>query len=112
MVCIPDVFTFRPGSEFKGLGMDILAGFPGFLQGGKRLMGHQAHAPAVGDQGIARDACRFLVCPAESSVDHHQPAPGFQGAFTVCYLNGGVAVDNDGSRVPQAEFFPCVYRFP
>ena len=71
--------------------------------GGKGLVGGQAQAVGVADQGIAGNAGALVEGAAEASVDHHQLAAGLQGAFAFPDLDGGVAVDDVGLVVGQAE---------
>ena len=69
---------------------------------GEGLVGHDADAAGVVNEGITADAGGGLVSLAEAAVDDDQLAAALEGAFALFGLDGDMAVDDGGlpNRTP------------
>src|SRR5699024_1707322 len=69
----------------------------------KRLMSRQKETVRVVDQCISRDSRYFLICLAETAVDHDHLAAALHRALAFPLMNGDVSVDDMALRGIQTE---------
>ena len=102
-VGLSDLYPVLHVLEHQGIVGDIVVAVDGSLLALKGLVGHDADAAGVVDQGIARDAAGGLIGPAEAAVDDNKLAAALDGALTLLGLDGDMAVDDVAVGALQTE---------
>ena len=103
-VGLGDLHALLQPLEHHRVGVDVAVDPQGLLLAREGLVGDDAEAGGVEDQGVPGDAGGGLVGLAEAAVDDNELAAGLEGALPLLGLDGDVAVDDVAVGPGQAEF--------